>query len=140
MPSRAPVGSAAVGIPAAAVVPPTDPGLGGPLAGAVVLAAVCLAGSARGWRSSRMLPALGAVLLLAAGTVRAAGWLFVLCLAVAVPLASLAVAGGGRTWRRTERGAGALLVTAPRAAGALPARGAPRPRPGGARPCPRLGA
>src|SRR2546421_5914342 len=112
MTSRALLASAAVGITAAAVVPPTEPGLGWALAGAGVLAAVCLAGSPRGWRSSRMLPALGAVLLLAAGTVRAAGWLFVLCLAMAVPLASLAVAGGGRTWRRTVRGAVALPAAA----------------------------
>src|SRR5207302_7099851 len=129
MTSRGLLASAAVGITAAAVVPPTEPGLGWALAGAVVRAAVCLAGSARGWRSSRMLPALGAVLLLAAGTVRAAGWLFVLCLAVAVPLASLAVAGGGRTWRRTARGAGALLATAPRAMGALRAVDVRRLRP-----------
>jgi hypothetical protein len=117
MTSRALVASVAVGITAAALVPPAEPGLGWVLAGAVAVAAICAAGPAPRWNKARVLPALGAVLLLAAGTVRAAGWLFVLCLAVAVPLASLAVAGGGGTWRRTARGAGALLVTAPRAVG-----------------------
>ncbi|OLB78161.1 MAG: hypothetical protein AUI14_14300 [Actinobacteria bacterium 13_2_20CM_2_71_6] len=97
---------------AAVVVPLTEPGLGWPLGGAATIAAVLACGP-RGHRElSRILAASGVVLLLAAGTLRAAGWLFVLCLAAAVPLASLAVAGGGRTWRRTVRGAVALPAAA----------------------------
>jgi hypothetical protein len=103
----------------ALVVPLTEPGLGWLLGGLAVLVAVLLAGPRRPASPTRMLAGVSALLLLAAGTVRAAGWLFVLCLVVAVPLASLAVAGGGRTWGRTGRGAAAVLVAAPRAAGSV---------------------
>src|SRR5437868_3288383 len=97
----------------AMAVPLTEPGLGWPIAGLAVLVAVLVAGPRRGWHVGRIAAGAGALLLLAAGALRAAGWLFVLCLAAAVPLASLAVAGTGRTWRRAARGAVAVLFAVP---------------------------
>ncbi|MFU8873312.1 DUF4153 domain-containing protein [Micromonospora sp. SL4-19] len=77
-------------------------------------------------RAARLAWAVATVALVGVGTVRAAGWLFALCLLAAVGTASLAVAGG-----RTPLG----LLTAgvlPPIAGvrALPwaVRGLPRPR------------
>jgi hypothetical protein len=69
------------------------------------------------WSPVRIGCALATVLLLGAGTVRASGWLFTLCVVVALPYASLAVAGGGRTWGRLIRGASALPLSVPAALG-----------------------
>jgi hypothetical protein len=78
----------------------------------------------RGSAAGRLIAAGGVVLLLAAGTLRAAGWLFALCVLTALPLASLAVAGGGAgdgngsgtgggAWRRLVRGMAALVMAVP---------------------------
>ncbi|MFU8853853.1 DUF4153 domain-containing protein [Micromonospora sp. SL1-18] len=80
-------------------------------------------------RAARLAWAAATVALVGVGTVRAAGWLFVLCLLAAIGTASLAVAGG-----RTPLGLLVAGVLPPIAAvRALPwaARGLPRPRPGG---------
>ncbi|GIJ51492.1 hypothetical protein Val02_83780 [Virgisporangium aliadipatigenens] len=79
-----------------------------------LVAAACVLASRRaavrasgesGWSPSpRALWAVAAVALLSVGTVRAAGWLFALCVPLAVVCASVAVAGG-----RTAR---TLLLTA----------------------------
>src|SRR5690349_19588813 len=105
--------AAAAGLLAAAVVPLDRPGLGWLLAGLGVFAAVLVAGPRRAWSPARVGAAVAVVLLLGAGTLRAAGWLFVLCVLVAVPYASIAVSGGGRTWRRLVQGATALPLSVP---------------------------
>jgi hypothetical protein len=109
----------AAGAVAAVVVPLTRPGVGWLIAAVAMVVSGFVAGFAAGPRrrpgAGRLLAGLGAVLLVAAGTLRAAGWLFVLCLAVAVPLGSLAVAGGAGTWRGTARGAVAVPAAVPRA-------------------------
>jgi len=98
---------------AALVVPADRPGLGWLVAGLVGIAAV-LAGTRRGrWSPARTGAAVATVLLLGAGTVRAAHWLFWLCLLTALPCASFAVAGGGGTWGRLVRRAGLLLWHVP---------------------------
>ncbi|SBT49468.1 DUF4153 domain-containing protein [Micromonospora auratinigra] len=125
----------------ASVVPLDRPGLGwlvAAVAGAAALGATVLtrprpaarpgATGASG-RVARLVWTLATVALVAVGTVRAAGWLFALCLVAAFGTAALAVAGG-----RTPLGllsAGLLPPVA--AVRALPwaARGLPRPRPGG---------
>ena len=105
------------GAVASAVVPPDRPGLGWLVAGLVGVVAV-LAGSRRdGWNPARAGAAVATVFLLGAGTVRAAHWLFWLCLVTALPYASFAVAGGGTTWRRLARNAGLLLWRVPDALG-----------------------
>src|SRR5437773_532121 len=85
---------------------------------------------APGGHPGRLLAGAGALLLVGAGTLRAAGWLFVLCLAAAVPLGSLAVAGTGRTWRRAARGAVAVLFAVPGAGELVRAVRLPRILPG----------
>ncbi|MGR6322749.1 DUF4173 domain-containing protein [Micromonospora soli] len=80
-------------------------------------------------RAARLAWAVATVALVGVGTVRAAGWLFALCLIAALGTASLAVAGG-----RTPLGLLAAGVLPPIASlRALPwaARGLPRPRHGG---------
>src|SRR5438045_3861538 len=116
----------------AVAVPLTEPGLGWPIGGLAVLVAVLVAGPRRDWHPGRLLAGAGALLLVGAGTLRAAGWLFVLCLAAAVPLGSLAVAGTGRTWRRAARGAVAVLFAVPGAGELVRAVRLPRILPGGA--------
>jgi hypothetical protein len=80
-------------------------------------------------RVARLVWAIATVALVGVGTVRAAGWLFALCLIAAAGTASLAVAGG-----RTPLGLLTAGVLPPIAAvRALPwaSRGLPRPRPDG---------
>jgi len=96
-------------------VPLDRPGLGWLLAGLGGLGAVLATTRRTAWSAGRIGSAVAVVLLLGAGTVRAAGWLFVLCVLVALPFASLAVAGGGGTWGRLARGATALPLAVPAA-------------------------
>ncbi|MFJ8581573.1 DUF4153 domain-containing protein [Micromonospora sp. NPDC093277] len=80
-------------------------------------------------RAAQLAWTVATVALVGVGTVRAAGWLFVLCLLAAVGTATLAVAGG-----RTPLGLLAAGMLPPIATlRALPwaARGLPRHRPGG---------
>jgi Domain of unknown function (DUF4173) len=106
----------AAGVAAATLVPLDRPGLGWLLGGLAAFAAVLASGRRRAWSPARVGAAAAVVLLLAAGTLRDAHWLFALCVAVALPFASLAVAGGGGTWGRLLRGAVALAVSVPAAA------------------------
>src|SRR5205807_10005195 len=85
----------------------------GPVGALAVAVAVLVAGRRRPLHAGRLLAGAGALLLVGTAAVRAAGWLFLLCLAVAVPLASLAVAVTGRSWRRAARGAVAVLFAVP---------------------------
>ncbi|MCW3840814.1 DUF4173 domain-containing protein [Micromonospora yasonensis] len=80
-------------------------------------------------RAARLVWAVATVALVGVGTVRAASWLFALCLLAAIGTASLAVAGG-----RTPLGlltAGLLPPVATLRALPWAARGLPRPRPDG---------
>lgn len=97
------------GLVAAATVPLDRPGIGWLLAGSAAAAAVG-AVHRRARRTAetehgqtrhreRLWWAITALVLLAVGSFRAAGWLFVLCLAAAAVAGSLAVVG-----RRSERG------------------------------------
>ncbi len=97
------------GLVAAAAVPLDRPGIGWLLAGSAAATAVGLvhrrarraAGPEHGQVRNRegLWWAVAALALLAVGTFRAAGWLFVLCVAAAAVAGSLAVVG-----RRSERG------------------------------------
>ncbi|WP_169811710.1 DUF4153 domain-containing protein [Nocardia sienata] len=97
------------GLVAAAAVPLDRPGIGWLLAGSAAAAAVGavhsrarrIAGPDHGqtWNRERLWWTITALVLLAVGTFRAAGWLFVLCVAAAAVAGSLAVVG-----RRSERG------------------------------------
>lgn len=101
------------GLAAAATVPLDRPGIGWLLAGLAVTAAVSVVhhrARRAAQRERRELPGAGrnrkrlwwtaaALALLAVGTFRAAGWLFVLCVAAAAVAGSLAVVG-----RRSARG------------------------------------
>lgn len=109
-PSGALVAAACAGLVAAATVPVDRPGIGWLAAGATVAGAVTTVRRRTG-RSAKpeqaALPAdperlwwtFAALALLAVGTFRAAGWLFVLCAAAAAVAGSLAVVG-----RRAGRG------------------------------------
>ncbi|OLE28682.1 MAG: hypothetical protein AUG44_06735 [Actinobacteria bacterium 13_1_20CM_3_71_11] len=129
IPRRAVLGALLAGLVAAEVVPLDRPGLGWLLAGLAGLGAVLATTRRAAWSAGRIASAVAVVLLLGAGTVRAAGWLFVLCVLVALPFASLAVAGGGGTWGRLARGATALPFAVPAAvtrtvhSGVVPRRG-----------------
>src|SRR5439155_895711 len=101
------------GVVCAVAVPLGRPGLGWAVGALAVAVAVLVAGPRRPLHAGRLLAGAGALLLVGTAAVRAAGWLFLLCLAVAVPLASLAVAGTGRSWRRAARGAVAALFALP---------------------------
>ncbi|PWR12383.1 DUF4173 domain-containing protein [Micromonospora sicca] len=117
----------------ASVVPLDRPGLGwlvAAVAGAAALGTAARpdATGAPG-RAARLAWAVATVALVGVGTVRAAGWLFALCLLAAFGTASLAVAGG-----RTPLGlltAGILPPVATLRALPWAARGLPRARPGG---------
>jgi hypothetical protein len=97
------------GLVAAATVPLDRPGIGWVLAGSAAAAAVGtvhrrvrrIAGPEQGRTPNRerLWWVIAALALLAVGTFRAAGWLFVLCVAAAAVAGSLAVVG-----RRSERG------------------------------------
>ncbi|MFI9010065.1 DUF4153 domain-containing protein [Actinosynnema sp. NPDC053489] len=104
-PHRALLIGALAGTAAAALLPPTEPGLGWALTAALVLA--LLRHVRPGW-------AVLSVALFGVGAVVAAGWLFALCAAAGCAAASLAVAGG-RTARGLLVGAGAVPVAAVRA-------------------------
>ncbi|WP_327151877.1 DUF4153 domain-containing protein [Nocardia sp. NBC_01329] len=109
-PAGALTAAATAGLVAAATVPIDRPGIGWLAAGAGVAGAV-IAVRRRTGRSSnpeasalpvdrdRLWWALAALALLSVGTFRAAGWLFVLCVAAAAVAGSLAVVG-----RRSGRG------------------------------------
>jgi hypothetical protein len=91
----------AAGLVAVVVLPPDRPGLGWVLAGLGVVAAVHYtdrrtrpAGAPRHFTRMSPVWATAALALLAAGFVRAAGWLFVLCVIAACVTGSLAVVGG----------------------------------------------
>lgn len=92
----------AAGLGAAVLLPLDRPGLGWALTGLGVMAAVYVTGRRTDapTRVTRMSPvwAAAALALLAAGFVRASGWLFVLCVIAACVTGSLAVVG-----RRTAR-------------------------------------
>lgn len=89
-------GAAATGVAAAIFVPLSRPGIGWLLfalvAAAVAVAVAREAGAALG--PARIGWALVTVALLGAGTIRAAGWLFALCVLTAGVAAALAAAGG----------------------------------------------
>jgi Domain of unknown function (DUF4173) len=95
--------AAATGVVAALFLPVDRPGLGWLVTGLTAVAALV---AARAGRLSRdgALWAAATVLLLGVGTVRAAGWLFALCLLAATVTASLALTRGS--------GAGALATRA----------------------------
>jgi hypothetical protein len=101
--------TAAVAVTAGVGLTVSRPGLGWLLIGLVTAVGVVFALAAEGSRLSRtrVLWGLAAIALLAVGTVRSAGWLFALCVPVAVACGGLALAGG-----RTTRGlfAGAYAV------------------------------
>jgi hypothetical protein len=108
--SGAAVASAgAVAAVAALLFTVTRPGLGWLLVGLTAAAGTWWVTRAEGTRLPRMRAvwALAAIALLSVGTFRAAGWLFALCVPVALACAGLALAGG-----RTARGlaAGALAT------------------------------
>lgn len=117
----------------ASVVPLDRPGLGWLVAAVAGVAALGTAArpdvTGAPGRAARLAWAVATVALVGVGSVRAAGWLFALCLLAAVGTASLAVAGG-----RTPLGILVAGVLPPIASiRALPwaARGLPRPGPGG---------
>jgi hypothetical protein len=89
-------GALLTGLAVAVSVPLDRPGVGGVLAGLVL--AACVAVAARAAGSKVDLPrigwALATVLLLGAGALRAADWLFALCVLTAAVTGSLALAGG----------------------------------------------
>ena len=95
------------GVVAAAAIPFDRPGIGWLLAGSTAAVAVGVvhrrarrtADPAQVRNRERLWWAAAALVLLAVGTFRAAGWLFVLCVAAAAVAGSLAVVG-----RRSERG------------------------------------
>ncbi len=101
--------AAVTGLVAAATVPLDRPGIGWLLTGSTAAAAVGVvhrralrtagAAHAQAPNRERLWWAIAALALLAVGTLRAAGWLFVLCVAAAAVAGSLAVVG-----RRSERG------------------------------------
>lgn len=128
------------GLAAAATVPLDRPGIGWLLAGLAVAGAVSVVhhrARRAAQRERRQLPGAGrnrerlwwtaaALALLAVGTFRAAGWLFVLCVAAAAVAGSLAVVG-----RRSARGVWHDAIAVPAASfGALAwvyaAQGTPR--------------
>jgi len=90
------VGAAATGVAAAVAVPLSRPGIGWVLAGLVgaVSAAVAARSADARVGPARIAWGVTALALLGAGTIRAAGWLFVLCLLTAAVAAALAAAGG----------------------------------------------
>lgn len=116
--------AALTGLVAAASVPLDRPGVGWVVTGfagtaALIAMAVAQAGqeaTAGHGRSGRIRPLWTAatLVLLGAGTVRAAGWLFVLCLLTAAVTGSLAIAGG-KGLRALAAGAVAVPVAAARA-------------------------
>jgi hypothetical protein len=120
------------GVAAAAGLPLDRPGIGWLAAGVTTAAALLWAGrgSAGPLTVRRVAWSAATLALLAVGTVRAAGWLFVLCLLTAAVTAPLALAGG-----RSLGGMAAAVVGLPAAgARALPWATRGVARLGGARP------
>jgi hypothetical protein len=110
------VAAGAVGLVAALFFTVSRPGLGWLMVGLTAAVGTAFVQRAEGTRlpSVRWVWAAAAVALLAVGTVRAAGWLFALCVPMALACAGLALAGG-RTTRGLAAGAFALPVGAVRA-------------------------
>jgi hypothetical protein len=100
------VGALVTGLAAATSVPLDRPGVGWVVAGAVGAGAVVVVARHRLRRPdpARLAWVVATLLLLAAGGVRAAGWLFALCVLTAVATGSLAAAGG-RSLRGLAAGA-----------------------------------
>jgi hypothetical protein len=106
------------GVAAAAGLPLDRPGIGWLAAGITTAAALVWAGGGAGGplTARRVAWSAATLALLAVGAVRAAGWLFVLCLLTAVVTAALALAGG-----RSLGGMAAAIFGLPAAAArALP--------------------
>jgi hypothetical protein len=90
------VGAVATGLTAAASVPLSRPGIGWPIAavvGAAATAAAARVGTVR-MNLDRIGWGIATLVLFGAGALRAAGWLFVLCVLTALVTASLAAVGG----------------------------------------------
>lgn len=114
--------TAGAGLMTAALVPVDRPGLGWAIAGLAVAAAVAAAvrwsraapdAALRGRRRWEPLVwTVVALALLSVGTVRAAGWLFALCVCAAAAAVVLALTGG-----RTARGLALATLLVPVAAG-----------------------
>jgi hypothetical protein len=102
------VAAGVIGIVTAACVPLDRPGIG--WVGTGLAAAGALAAIDRSWDIRRLAWTLGALALLAVGAIRAAGWLFALC----VPTAGLAAALAGTTGT-SVRGMAAGVVAVPAA-------------------------
>jgi hypothetical protein len=107
--------SVAIGLTAATALTTSRPGLGWLLLGLVAAAGTAFVLRAEGVRLSRgrVLWGLAAIALLSVGTVRSAGWLFALCVPLAVACGGLALAGG-RTTRGLFAGAAAVPFAAVR--------------------------
>jgi hypothetical protein len=105
--------SVAVGVTAGVALTVSRPGLGWPLLGLVAAGGIAFVLRAEGVRlsRSRILWGLAAIALLAVGAVRSAGWLFALCVPVALACGGLALAGG-RTTRGLFAGAYAIPIAA----------------------------
>jgi hypothetical protein len=105
--------TAGVALTAALLLTVTRPGLGWLLVGLVAAGGMTLTVRATRVALSwdRLIWAAAALALLSVGTVRAAGWLFVLCVPVAAVCGTIALAGG-----RNVRGLAFAAITTPVAA------------------------
>jgi hypothetical protein len=123
---RALVASLIAGAVGAVAVPLTRPGVGWLLAGTASLAAVAVGVRPRRPLRPHSLALLGAaVLLVASGALRAAGWLYVLCLFTALGLVSYALTDGGTAgWGALARRGLALVPAGGRALGWMAAAAA----------------
>ncbi|GAA1039590.1 DUF4173 domain-containing protein [Virgisporangium ochraceum] len=103
------VAAVAVAVTAGAALTVSRPGLGWLLLGLVAAAVTTFVLRAEGVRLSRrrIVWGLAALALLGVGTIRSAGWLFALCVPVALACGGLAL-GGGRTTRGLFAGAAAV--------------------------------
>jgi Domain of unknown function (DUF4153) len=115
-PTRAMAAAAGAAIVGTAVVPLTAPGLGWPLAGLAVAAAVWVNRGPVRPRWPQYATAGLCLVLLAVGVFRAADWLLGFCVLAAIALASLALRGSGPTWRRELAGIVALPAAVVRSA------------------------
>lgn len=108
----------AIGATAAFALTVSRPGLGWLVLGLVAAAGTVFVVRAEGVRLSRAraLWGLAAIALLAVGTIRSAGWLFALCVPVALACGGLALAGG-RTTRGLSAGAFSVPLAATRSLG-----------------------
>ncbi|HEX8627932.1 MAG TPA: DUF4153 domain-containing protein [Catenuloplanes sp.] len=124
-------GALAAGTATAASVPLDRPGVGWLIPAVVAAGGVVVVARSAGtrWDGTRIAWGLVTIALIGSGAVRAAGWLFVLCLLTATVTGSLAVAGG-RSARGLALGAAAWPGAAARAVPWL-VRGAMARRTGG---------